>query len=369
MIETDKLIKLNPDNFTSLGMTPWAGKAIAQKYKSAYFKNSPEVRIGESWEFSCDPKLPSRLQGYNLSLLELVQRFPKEILSRKIAGLNSEPTCEILIKIINADFPLSLQIHPTDNDQSLGEGECGKPESWYVLDHEDGAGIYLGFKNQMSKEELRAILAMPDAAKNILQFVPVKKGDYFEIDPKVPHAIGPGVTLLEPQRVLFGKSGKTFRMWDWGRKYDSEGKLDMEAGHPRELHLEETMQIIEPANLVGDIFLSSIKKRATYVNVCAGVDVEYFPANQHYQLYVFRVKKGSKFEVNINDGYGAYVHLEGELNFISVSNKVTHIVKGESALIPAQSIPALISALENSEFAIVVPAHSNLTFGIKHEKK
>ena len=47
----------------------------------------------------------------------------------------------------------------------------------------------------------------------------VKPGDYFEIEPGVTHAIGPGVTLLEPQRIIKGQSGKTYRLWDWGRKY------------------------------------------------------------------------------------------------------------------------------------------------------
>ena len=81
-------------------------------------------------------------------------------------------------------------------------------------------GLYIGFDNAISKEKLESLLRDGDKAKATLKFVEVKAGDYFEIEPGVTHAIGPGVTLLEPQRIIKGQSGKTYRLWDWGRKYD-----------------------------------------------------------------------------------------------------------------------------------------------------
>ena len=63
-------------------------------------------------------------------------------------------------------------------------------------------------------------------ASALLRFVPVAPGDFFTIGPGTPHAIGPGLTLVEPQQVLPGRRGLTYRYWDWNRRYDAEGRPD-----------------------------------------------------------------------------------------------------------------------------------------------
>ena len=144
-------------------------------------------RIGEAWEFSCDPDFPSTLPGHNISLPELVQAMPEAVLSPGQAHTG----VEILVKLLNAGDELSLQVHPADDDPNLSDVECGKPESWYILHAEEKAGIYLGFSKPVARDELRAmLLAGDDSARSVLQFVEVEPGDYFEIEPGVPHAIG-----------------------------------------------------------------------------------------------------------------------------------------------------------------------------------
>ena len=134
------------------------------------------------------------------------------------------------MKLIDTSTELSLQLHPGDDFSGLNPLECGKPESWLIQDAEPGAGIYLGFRESMTSEELRARLTggLPMTRED-LHFVPVHKYDYFEIEPGTPHAIGAGVTLIEPQRCLPGKMGVTYRMWDWERRYDQNGLLDQDS--------------------------------------------------------------------------------------------------------------------------------------------
>ena len=202
-IDLSKPLLLRPDNFLPLARTPWAGSTIAAKYKSDLVPESAGKKIGEAWEFSCDPSFPSKLKDYPVTLSELFLARAPEI----FGPANSDKRCELLVKLINASDPLSVQVHPRDDDPDLKSNECGKPESWYVLDAEPGAGIYLGFSRKMSRDELRQGL-LSGNSRELLQFVAVKPGDYFEIEPGVAHCVGPGVTLLEPQRVVEGLSGK-----------------------------------------------------------------------------------------------------------------------------------------------------------------
>src|SRR5262249_40973462 len=141
--------------------------------------------------------------------------------------------------------------------------ESGKPESWLILSAEPGAGIYLGFSKAFAKAELFSILADPlrtSELKDLLQFVPVAENDYFEIAPGVPHAIGAGVTLVEPQRVAPGKSGQTFRLWDWDRRYDEKGQLDPIKGKARELHVAQCKHLVDPMQQCGLDFVSKLRR-------------------------------------------------------------------------------------------------------------
>ena len=138
-------ILLAADNFTPLERTPWAGDKIGKNFKSNLVSGASGKLIGESWEFSCDPAFPSRLADSDVYLGDLVKQYPVECLGARSQG--EAGFCEVLVKLLNANKPLSLQVHPDDDDPVLKDHECGKPESWLVLDAEPGAGIYLGFSS------------------------------------------------------------------------------------------------------------------------------------------------------------------------------------------------------------------------------
>ena len=124
----------------------------------------------------------------------------------------------------------------------MAADESGKPEAWYIIDAEPGAGLYLGFRDGVSRHDVETAIDEQGDVSALMSFVGVSPGDLFLIGPGTPHAIGKGVLLLEPQRVAPGKRGVTYRYWDWNRKYDGAGQLDPN-GQPRTLHRERALDV------------------------------------------------------------------------------------------------------------------------------
>lgn len=347
-------MKLSPDLFTPLTRTPWAGRLIGELYKKDILPASTHEAIGEAWEVSCDPDFPSQVLGHDVSLLELIQQKPEAMLSPDYVKQQG-PTCEILVKLLNADDPLSVQVHPEDDDPSLKPGECGKPESWLVLDAKPGAGLYLGFSRAISQAELAAKLEREEDLRPLLQFVPVKRGDYFEIQPGVPHAIGPGLVLLEPQRIVFGKSGKTYRFWDWGRRYDEHGRVDPRKGKPRPLHVAEALRIIRPDVQVGEAFVATLRRQPEVQRPLDGLDVSLYPANEYYQVIQLNMQAGVSFLVEIQKGFAALVSLAGRFVCQSLSGHPQRFIGGEPGFIPYEALPMIVRTEEESSCILVIP--------------
>lgn len=142
----------------------------------------------------------------------------------------------LLVKVIQANESLSVQVHPDDNDAVRLEGEenRGKTECWYVLDAAPNAKLVFGLKQtnqRFSKEEL-ALAIKNNTLENYLNTVSVKKGDFVFIPAGTVHAIGGGLRLLEVQQSC----DLTYRLYDWGR--------------PRELHIEKGLEVIKEDKLL-----------------------------------------------------------------------------------------------------------------------
>lgn len=364
-MQLNQAMKLSPDLFTPLIRTPWAGHRIAPLFKKEVLPQSIHEAIGESWEVSCDPDFPSQVLGLSTSLRELIAQKPEAMLSPDYVRENG-PSCEILVKLLNADDPLSVQVHPEDNDPSLKADECGKPESWLILDAESDSGLYLGFSQPIKRVKLEELLRNGEDLRSLLQFVPVKPGDYFEIQPGVPHAIGPGVVLLEPQRVIAGKSGKTFRFWDWGRRYDAHGRVDQKSGKARELHIAEAMRLIRPEEQVGPAFVSSLRRSAEVQIPLDGVECHVYPANIWYQVLRLKVSAKAALCLQIERGFGALVSLSGCFVCQGVGGAAQKFIAGEPGFFPHQSLPMVIRAERDSDFIIVIPSGADFRIQALH---
>jgi mannose-6-phosphate isomerase len=232
---------LRPDNFTPALRTPWGGRRIVGQFKAG-LGLAPELAqqaVGEAWELSFGPELPSRtLDGRFLR--DVVAEDPVRYLGAE-AGRGASA---LLVKWLDAADELSLQIHPSVDDPTLADNETGKPECWYVAACEPGAGIYLGLADGVSAASMRSALESGADVSTLLRFRAVAVGDFYLLQPGLPHAVGRGCTLVEPQYVVPGKKGLTLRYWDWNRRYDGAGQPDPN-GQARELHVERALAVTD----------------------------------------------------------------------------------------------------------------------------
>ena len=235
-------VKFRPDNFTDLRRTPWAGRRIALYLKSELGLELPE-RIGESWEFSASVEMPSLCADGAVFAQMLGKKGVAEIwlsaVHRAIWGYG----VPLLIKYIDADRDLSLQLHPPLSAQ-LGEGDSGKWESWLVLAHEAGAGVYLGLKADVSRDAFERALLGDGEIRPMLHFVPVHTGEVIDIPPCTMHALGAGCCVLETQFMHPGRRAVSLRLHDWNYRYDAAGHPSPD-GMPRTLHIDEALRYFD----------------------------------------------------------------------------------------------------------------------------
>ena len=246
--KSDEPILLEEQNFTPPSRTPWGGERIR-----ALKGMPPGQVVGESWEVSVEPSFPS----VGLDGRTLAERLDAAALGEEAARGGTA----LLVKLLDTADALSVQIHPRDDAPGLAPDESGKPESWYVVAREPGAGLYLGLAEGADEARVRAALDGGADLSSLLGFVPVEPGDFFVIEAGTPHCIGRGVLLVEPQRVAPGRRGVTYRYWDWNRRYDEGGRRDP-GGEPRALHREEALAVTRWDLPRGEALLERVRVRA-----------------------------------------------------------------------------------------------------------
>ena len=204
--------------------TLWGGV----KLKRDFNKSDAPDRTAESWELCCHADGMSLVEGGAYDGMDLTQlgRLDHDGFWGKNCAADEFP---VLVKIIDAEKDLSIQVHPSDD--SAVSGEHGKAEMWYVVDCEPQAFLYFGFSKQIDPEELKQ-RAEDGTICQVLNRVPVTRGDVFYILPGTIHAIGAGILIAEIQQ----NSNTTFRVYDYKRK-DSDGRT-------RPLHLERAAQVL-----------------------------------------------------------------------------------------------------------------------------
>ena len=214
-----KIYKLTPackDNI-------WGGNKLRK-----YGKESDKDRIAESWELSFTDGGEARIEdGRSMS-----EAFPRSTWGTSSEKFHAFP---VLTKFIDAREKLSVQVHPSDSYALEHEGQFGKTEMWYVVEADEGAGLYMGLERKCDTDEFAKAVA-DGTVEKLLSFKQVKKGDVYFIPSGTIHAIGEGVVIFEIQQ----NSTLTYRLYDYMRR-DKEGNL-------RELHVDKAMKVslLEP---------------------------------------------------------------------------------------------------------------------------
>ncbi len=268
---------------------------------------------GESWEISGIANNANKvMNGFlkNNTLDELVSVYMGDLVGEKIFDIYGEHF-PLLIKFIDANSDLSVQVHPNDKLANQLYGENGKTEMWYVIDADEDAKINLGFNCPMTQEKLEEHVKK-GTLENVLHYVDTKVGDVFYLPAGKVHAIGKGVLLAEIQQT----SDITYRLYDYNRK-DKDGNL-------RPLHIEEAYKAIDYQDDQNEpIRISPEKNKTTKL-----VHSPYFITN----ILLFN-KTIEKTYIAL-DTFVIYICIEGKA-YIRYDGGEETISKGECVLMPA----------------------------------
>lgn len=204
----------------------WGG----EKLRTDYNIQSDCHPLAEAWVLSCHPDGPSVLAATGQTLSDYIIAHPG-CLGTNCKELNQFP---VLVKLIDAKDDLSIQVHPSDAYAMEHEHQYGKTEMWVILDAEPNAYLYYGFSRTVTREEF-ARRIQEHTLPEVLNAVPVHKGDVFFIPAGTLHAICKGIVIAEVQQ----NSNVTYRVYDYGR-LGTDGK-------PRTLHIPQALEVTDLA--------------------------------------------------------------------------------------------------------------------------
>ncbi|MDX1357454.1 MAG: type I phosphomannose isomerase catalytic subunit [Clostridia bacterium] len=317
----------------------WGGRKLENMGKTL-----PEGIVGESWEIASHPDgtgIVSSGEYAGKRLDDLTDEFGPELLGSAI--YNGKGTIfPLLIKFIDANRDLSVQVHPDDDYAFAFEnGELGKSEAWYVVDAEPGAKLVSGVKNGTTKAGF--IKAIEEGTvKDCLNYVEVNPGDCYNIPAGLVHAIGSGCLICEIQQ----NSNTTYRVYDYDRT-DSTGKK-------RQLHIEKALDVI-------DFNAGEGKKVTGLTPNIEDFSRTYFVANKYFAIELLKFQ-GIINEDTEGERFHCYTVLDGEIEING-----TVIEKGHSCLIPADAGAYAISGNAKVIKSYVPDLEKNIYEPLQHE--
>lgn len=300
-----KILKLTPaikDNI-------WGGTRLSKEFEMVSFAD----RQAEAWVLSCHSDGESIIEN-----TEFKGRTLSDVLSnegKNYLGTNCDKYefFPLLIKLIDANDDLSIQVHPDDEYALKVEGEYGKTEAWYIMDCDENAELIYGFKKDITKEEFRKAIE-ENTLSEYVNRVKVKKGDVFFIQAGTLHAICKGILLAEVQQ----NSNTTYRVYDYGR---------LQNGKPRQLHVEKALDVTSLKKSQADGKpMGETEDFGTYMKTLL-VDCDLFTMNR------LDVKESAKVTAD-STSFVSLVALEGNGVVMHEDTCIT-LYKGESLFVPA----------------------------------
>lgn len=271
--------------------------------------------IGESWEVSAVPSSPSVIAngtwaGY--TLMEVIRKMPEAILGKAVAKQYNNQL-PILVKLIDTDDNLSVQVHPNDEMAHRIHNQFGKTEMWYVINAQPDSWIYAGFKEDLTPEEYASRVADGSIMDSLAKYE-AHAGDVFYLPAGRIHAIGKGVLLAEVQQT----SDITYRIYDYGR-LDLNGKL-------RELQSDLAAQALDFQ--VYKDYRNSYSDTIDMANPC--IDTE------HFSVRVLSLNNPIHRNMVMYDSFVIITCVQGECSIRIRSTKdMVTLTEGFSCLIPA----------------------------------
>lgn len=308
----------------------WGGRRLASLYR----KELPAgVPIGESWEIADRPDAESVVTNGPLAgktLHWLVQHQRDSLLGEARALHGRFP---LLVKILDAEEKLSLQVHPpAEKAHALG-GEP-KTEMWYITDARPEAELYVGLKRGVTKGRFESSIQSGSVA-DCFHRVPVAKGDAMFLPSGRVHAIGGGLVIFEIQQ----NSDTTYRVFDWNRR-DPSGKA-------RQLHVEESLDCIDFSDFEPEPIRSEFDELGSNMRIQPLVD--------HPLFSVELVGTTSAGHIEYSAGRPRIIGVaEGEVHIAHPEHPVA-LQPGGFCLIPASISLARIETNGPARFLVALP--------------
>jgi mannose-6-phosphate isomerase len=289
-------LKLEP----TLHVRVWGGRQLAERLGKRLPTDEP---YGESWEVHDTSTIANgALAGQTLG--EALAHYGSALLG---AGVPTHQGFPLLIKFLNSEDWLSVQVHPNDDQARTLEGDPrGKTEAWIVLHAEEGAQIVVGLQAGSTPESMAQAIR-DNALEPLLAYANVQAGDALLLEANTVHALGKGLLVYEVQQ----SSDVTYRLYDWGRM-GTDGK-------PRQLHVEKGVSV---ANL----------RQVPTITHPLGDGV--VMAESAYFRTVRHELRDHTLTLETNGRCHAITCIEGSIT-LTHDETTVRLAKGETALVPA----------------------------------
>lgn len=294
-----------------LKQTLWGGdKIIPFKCLDEAIEN-----VGESWEISAvegSESVVANGPDAGRTLTEMVRRYKAELVGEANYRRFGEKF-PLLVKFIDANQDLSIQVHPADELAQKRHGCMGKNEMWYVLDADKNATIISGFKQEVTPKEYKERLR-DTSLSEILQTCVVHPGDVFYVPAGRVHGIGAGTFVVEIQQT----SDITYRIYDYGRK-DKNGNF-------RELHTTLAMDAIN--------FLDAQEDFRTLYGKIKNEPVEILET-PYFATSIYDMTEDIYCDYSELDSFIIFICLEGACRMVDDEQHEITLMAGETLLLPA----------------------------------
>ena len=341
----------------------WGGRNLERLFQKPL---PPEIPIGESWEISDRPGAVSEIANGPLAgktLRWLMEEHRDELLGKSLGAPASSPAngsdtvnvpagtpalpgqdrFPLLIKILDAQEKLSIQVHPPAQVAKQLGGEA-KTEMWYIADATPDAELYVGLKRGVTRGQFENAVQNGTVAGSVHR-IPVKSGDVMFLPSGRLHAIGGGNVIFEIQQ----NSDTTYRVFDWNRK-----GID---GKPRELHVPESLASIDFEDFEPGLITSKYSRNPV-------MKVRYLVDDPLFRVDACQVKRGQRFYLR-SDAFQILAVIRGRAEVQGSgdwgresgarSQESVSVQAGEFVLLPASLGRTTVVAEKQFEFLHVQP--------------
>lgn len=293
----EEIIKLKPVFVEKI----WGGK----KLKDIFNYDIPSNNTGECWAISALKGGDCEIENTEFKGKTLSWLYENH---RNLFGNIDNPEFPLLVKILDAADNLSIQVHPDDKyAREVEKQPFGKTEAWYVLDCAEDSVIEIGHKAK-SKDEVKDMI-LKEKWSELLNYRPVKKGDFFFIEAGTVHAICKNTLIYEIQQ----SSDLTYRLYDYDR-------VDRKTGEKRELHTEKSIDVIK-------VNRDNSEKQETNVEELMSTKRTKYIESKYFKTYKYDI--AGAIEIKNEDSFALCTVIDGQG---CIGNE--ELEKGDNFIIP-----------------------------------